>query len=37
MDVLNTLLDNLEEAIIILDKEGKVLLFNEVAANSLKK
>jgi len=32
MDVLRTLLDNLEEALIILDPEGKILLFNEVAA-----
>jgi PAS domain S-box-containing protein len=29
--VLNSLLDNLDEALFILDKEGKILLFNEVA------
>src|SRR5258706_148363 len=32
MDILNSLIDNLEEALIILDNEGRVLLFNEVAA-----
>ncbi len=31
MDILNSLLDNLDEALIILDNEGRVLLFNEVA------
>jgi len=31
MDVLNSLLDNLDEALFILDKEGKILLFNEKA------
>src|SRR5258706_9384235 len=32
MDDLNSLLDNLDEALIILDNEGKVHLCNEVAA-----
>src|SRR5258706_1523193 len=31
MDLLNSLLDNLDESLIILDKEGKILFFNEVA------
>lgn len=31
MDLLNSLIDNLDEALIILDREGKILLFNEVA------
>lgn len=31
MDLLNSLIDNLDEALIILDNEGRVLLFNEVA------
>lgn len=31
MDLLNSLIDNLDEALIILDTEGRVLLFNEVA------
>jgi len=31
MDVYDSLLDNLDEALIILDKEGDVLLFNEAA------
>lgn len=31
MDILNSLIDNLDEALIILDNEGKVVLFNEVA------
>jgi len=33
MDVLSSLFDNLDEALIILDSGGKVLLFNEVALN----
>jgi len=32
MDVLSSLLDNLDEALFILDREGKILLFNKVAA-----
>ena len=32
MNVVDTLLDNLDEALIILDNEGKVLFCNEVAA-----
>src|SRR5258705_13401356 len=32
MDVLSSLLDNLDEALFILDNEGKILLFNKVAA-----
>lgn len=31
MDVLSSLLDNLEEALFIMDKEGKILLFNKGA------
>jgi PAS domain S-box-containing protein len=31
MDVLSSLLDNLDEALFILDKEGRILLFNKVA------
>ena len=31
MDVLSSLFDNLDEALVILDSEGKILLFNEVA------
>ena len=31
MDLLNSLIDNLDEALIILDREGRILLFNEVA------
>src|SRR5882762_4134189 len=31
MDVLDSLLNNLDESLFILDKEGKILLFNEVA------
>jgi len=31
MDLLNSLIDNLDEALIVLDRNGKVLLFNEVA------
>ncbi|MBI1767295.1 MAG: PAS domain-containing sensor histidine kinase [Bacteroidetes bacterium] len=32
MDILNSLIDNLEESLIILDKDGRVILFNEIAA-----
>ncbi len=32
MDVLNSLLNNLDEALIILDNQGKILLFNEAAS-----
>src|SRR5260221_13257042 len=32
MDILNSLIDNLEEALLILDNEGRMLLFNEAAA-----
>ena len=31
MDVLDSLIDNLDEALFILDQEGKILLYNEVA------
>ncbi|HTH57534.1 MAG TPA: PAS domain-containing sensor histidine kinase [Cyclobacteriaceae bacterium] len=31
MNLLNTLIDNLDEALIILDREGKIVLFNEAA------
>jgi len=31
MDILSSLFDNLDEALVILDGEGKILLFNEVA------
>jgi PAS domain S-box-containing protein len=31
MSFLNSLIDNLDEALIILDKEGKILLINKVA------
>ena len=31
MDVLSSLLDNLDEALFILDKDGTILLFNKVA------
>ncbi len=32
MDFLNSLIDNLNEALIILDNEGKIILFNDVAS-----
>jgi PAS domain S-box-containing protein len=32
MDVLNSLLDNLDEALFILDKDGTILLYNKAAA-----
>ena len=31
MDILHSLIDNLDDALVILDDEGRVLLFNEVA------
>lgn len=31
MEVLSSLLDNLDEGLLILDKEGKILFFNKVA------
>ncbi|MEK6783391.1 MAG: PAS domain-containing sensor histidine kinase [Bacteroidota bacterium] len=36
MDLLNSILDNIDEGIIIIDTEGKILFFNEVAINKSK-
>lgn len=31
MDLLNSLLDNLIQGVVLMDKEGKILLYNDVA------